>query len=98
MDLFLFFPVSPNGGPHIWFSEILKDFKFLNAKMYTLPLFYLFWVLFHVFCWFLAHFVYAKLLNRNIGCVKKFTFRKSAPAPPLPRINGSHPNLLFLQL
>ena len=53
-------------------------FGFLNAKMHNLPLFYLFWVIFRKICLFLAHFVCAKLSNRNIGRAKKIAFRKSA--------------------
>ena len=52
-------------------------FGFLNAKMHNLPLFYLFWVIFWKICLFLAHFVCAKLSDRNIGRAKKITFRKS---------------------
>ena len=52
-------------------------FGFLNAKMHNLPLFYLFWVIFRKICLFLAHFVCAKLSNRNIGRAKKNAFRKS---------------------
>ena len=52
-------------------------FGFLNSKMLNLPLFYLFWVIFLKICLFLAHFVCAKLSNRNIGRAKKIAFRKS---------------------
>ena len=52
-------------------------FLFLNAKMYNLPLFYLFWVIFRKICLFLAHFVCAKLSNWNIGRAKIIAFRKS---------------------
>ena len=53
-------------------------FGFLNKKMHNLPLFYLFGSLFKKICCFLALFVCAKLLNRNIGRAKQIVFRKSA--------------------
>ena len=53
-------------------------FCFLNKKMHNLPLFYLFGSLFKKICCFLALFVCAKLLNRNIGRAKQIVFRKSA--------------------
>ena len=53
-------------------------FGFLNEKMHNLPLFYLFGSLFKKICCFLALFVCAKLLNRNIGRAKQIVFRKSA--------------------
>ena len=45
--------------------------------MHNLPLFYLFGSLFETFWCFLALFVCAKLLNRNIGRAKQIVFRKS---------------------
>ena len=52
-------------------AKFVRDysrFGFVNAKMHNLPLFYLFLGNFSKsICWFLAHFVFAKLSNRNIG-------------------------------
>ena len=65
--------VRPHGH-----AKVFKDcarFGFLNAKMHE---FHLFWVSFQFLCWFSGHLACAKLLNRNIGPAKKFTFRRSA--------------------
>ena len=61
--------VQPNGSAKIF--RHCARLWLLNAKMHNLPLLYLFWVIFNLFCCFLAHFVCAKLLNRNIGRAKK---------------------------
>ena len=61
-------------------AKIFRDcarFGFFNKKMHNLPLFYLFGSLFKKICCFLALFVCAKLLNRNIGRAKQIVFRKS---------------------
>ena len=60
------------------FQRLRKIWVF-EQKMQNLPMLYFFgsFFIFYFFC-FLACFVCAQLLNRNIGCAKKITFRKSA--------------------
>ena len=60
------------------FPEIAQDLVFWTQKCTIYHCLTFLGSYFKLFCWFLAHFVCAKLLNRNIVRAKKIAFRKSA--------------------
>ena len=59
------------------FSEIAQDLGFWTQKCTIYHCFSFFWSFFKKHFFFSAHFVCAKLSNRNIGRAKKIAFRKS---------------------
>ena len=76
------------GGLKIWFER--KNAQFTNVLHFL-------GILFNFLCWFLANYVCANLLHRNIARAKKFAFRKYEDQSLSYSINESVTNLFVGQ-